>query len=151
MTYIPGDFYRNCDVCGFRYRASETRLRWDNQMVCAEDWEPQHPQDFVRGRKDNQTVPYPRPEPTMTFIGTLNTTLTAAAAAGATTLNVASSVRYEGGDDIGIMLADGNTFRTQINSVVSELQITIVPGLSGAAMSGALVVNYDAVAEDDIG
>ena len=151
MVYIRGDFWRICDVCGFKKRASETRMRWDNLMVCEEDWEPQHPQDFVRGRKDRQKVPDPRPEPTMQFLGTLNTTLTAAASAGATTLNVESSARYEGGDDIGVMLADGRTFRAQINSVVSEIQITIAPALAGSAASGALVVNYDAVAEADIG
>ena len=50
-----------CDVCGFRYQASETRMRWDNARVCHADWEPRHPQDFVRGRRDRQSVPNARP------------------------------------------------------------------------------------------
>ena len=33
-------------------------------MVCMDDWEPQHPQDFVRGRADRQNVPDPRPDST---------------------------------------------------------------------------------------
>lgn len=66
--YIPGDFWRCCDVCGFNYRASQTFKRWDGLWVCREDFETRHPQDFVRGRKDVQNVPSPRPE-TDVFIG----------------------------------------------------------------------------------
>ena len=66
--YKPGDFWRICDVCGFRYRASETKKRWDGMIVCDEDFEQRHPQDFVRGVADRQRVPDPRPEPTDTFL-----------------------------------------------------------------------------------
>mgnify|MGYP003490115036 CR=1 FL=1 len=69
MTYIPGDFWRICEVCGFRYRASETSKRWDGLFVCREDFETRHPQDFVRGRTDRINVPNPRPEPPDVFIG----------------------------------------------------------------------------------
>ncbi len=67
--YSPGDFYRFCEVCGFRYLASETTKRWDNLIVCREDFETRHPQDFVRGRRDSQNVPNPRPEPADVFVG----------------------------------------------------------------------------------
>lgn len=66
--YRPGDFYLICDECGFKVRASETRKRWDGRRVCSKDWEPRHPQDFVRGRRDKQRVPEPRPEPADVFI-----------------------------------------------------------------------------------
>lgn len=68
--YRPGDFYRICDVCGFKVRASETKKRWDGMIVCIPDWEPRHPQDFVRGKVDKQTVKDPRPEPTDVFVTT---------------------------------------------------------------------------------
>jgi len=68
MTYVRGDHWKICDVCGFRKRASETSKRWDGLMVCREDWEPRHPQDHVRGRIDRQTVPDPRSEPADVFI-----------------------------------------------------------------------------------
>lgn len=68
MTYIRGDFWRICDVCGFKCRASETSKRWDGLMVCREDFETRHPQDFVRGRLDRQNVPDARPEPADVFI-----------------------------------------------------------------------------------
>lgn len=67
--YIPGDFWRCCDECGFDYRASQTFKRWDGLWVCRADFETRHPQDFVRGRKDVQNVPNPRPETDGPFIG----------------------------------------------------------------------------------
>lgn len=70
--YQPGDFWRCCEVCGFNYRSSQTFKRWDGLWVCREDFETRHPQDFVRGRKDQQNVPNPRPEPADNFIGPLD-------------------------------------------------------------------------------
>lgn len=72
MTYIPGDFWRICDRCGFKKRASQTFRTWDGLYVCAEDFETRHPQDFVRGRKDIQNVPNPRPEAADIYVGPLN-------------------------------------------------------------------------------
>lgn len=66
--YVPGDFYCICDVCGFKMRASETRLRWDKLRVCHKDWEPRHPQDGVRGRRDRQAVRGARPEAPDVFL-----------------------------------------------------------------------------------
>ncbi len=66
--YVPGDHYLICDECGFKVRASETRKRWDGLRVCTKDWEPRHPQDFVKGRKDRQTVPNARPEGADTYL-----------------------------------------------------------------------------------
>lgn len=66
--YRSGDNFVICDVCGWKMRASETRMRWDNLRVCRKDWEPRHPQDFVKGMRDRQAVPNPRPEPPDQFI-----------------------------------------------------------------------------------
>ena len=68
MPYIPGDFWRICDRCGGKFRQSETRKTWDGFWVCLSDWEPRHPQDFVKGKTDKQSVPEPRPEPADVFI-----------------------------------------------------------------------------------
>lgn len=67
--YVAGDFWRICDRCGFKYRASQTQKTWDGLWVCRADFETRHPQDFVRGRKDIQNVPEPRPESADVFIG----------------------------------------------------------------------------------
>ena len=44
-----GDWNAICDECGKKFKASQLKLRWDGFMVCQRDWEPRHPQDFVRG------------------------------------------------------------------------------------------------------
>lgn len=66
--YRSGDYYVICDECGFKVRSSDTRMRWDNRRVCLKDWEPRHPQDSVRGRRDRQRVPDARPEPADVFL-----------------------------------------------------------------------------------
>lgn len=147
-AYIPGDHWIICDVCGFKVRSSRTRKRWDGLMVCDADWEPRHPQDFVRGRSDRQTVAEARPELTDTFVGPLQTTTTAAAAAGGTTISVTSSVRMAAGDHVEIMLSDGNVHRAVLHSVPGATQIVLTneTKLTGAVDSGALVTDVSAVA-----
>ncbi len=58
----PGDYYGRCDICGYKKRSSELRATWDHLWVCEEDFEPRHPQDFVRSTPDNQRVPIARPD-----------------------------------------------------------------------------------------
>lgn len=43
-----GEWNSLCDVCGFKYKNNELRLRWDGLMVCSKDWEMRHPQDLIR-------------------------------------------------------------------------------------------------------
>ena len=60
--YVKGDWKAVCDICGREFLMSELRRRWDGFMVCSNDWEPRHPQDFVRGVADIQAPPLTRPE-----------------------------------------------------------------------------------------
>ena len=62
VRYVPGDWNAVCDVCAQKYKASLMRKRWDGLMVCPNDWEPRHPQDFLRAVPDRQAVPWNRPE-----------------------------------------------------------------------------------------
>jgi hypothetical protein len=41
----------------------QLRKDWQGLMVCSEDWEPRHPQDFLRTRPERGGVPISRPEP----------------------------------------------------------------------------------------
>ena len=50
--YQPGNHWVVCQVCGFHLRSKEARRRWDGLIVCPEDWEARHPQDFVRAVED---------------------------------------------------------------------------------------------------
>lgn len=142
MGYRPGDFWRVCDACGFYYRASETRKRWDGLIVCDFDYEERHPQDFVRGVKDRQNVPDPRPEPADIAIGSLQTELAASAAAGATSLTVTSTSGMANSDALGVMLDSGNTQRVTLSNVASATAVTVSPGLLGPATSGNRVIDY---------
>lgn len=67
-AYIAGDNWVVCDECGFKTRSSQTKMRWDNLRVCLKDWEPRHPQDFVRAKRDQQRVPNARPEQPDVFL-----------------------------------------------------------------------------------
>jgi len=66
MSYEPhlrrGDWLAICDVCGFKFHASKLKKRWDGFMVCKDDFELRHSQDFVKGVKDDQSVPWTRSE-----------------------------------------------------------------------------------------
>jgi hypothetical protein len=60
--YKLGSWCAICDVCGFEYFSDELKDRWDGLKVCHKDWEPRHPQDFVRAIPDMKSVPWTRPE-----------------------------------------------------------------------------------------
>ena len=62
-----GDWNAICAVCGFKYKASELRKRWDGVYVCPSDHEERHPQDFVRARPDQRPLPFTAPEPNDLF------------------------------------------------------------------------------------
>lgn len=67
-TPRPGDYRVICDASGFKVWASETVIQWDNARVLRRFAEPRQPQDFVRGVKDDQRVPNPRPEAADVFL-----------------------------------------------------------------------------------
>lgn len=61
-THRTGSYEYNviCDVCGFKYKASELKQRWDGPMVCKDDWEPRNILDFYRTRNDVHKLPFVR-------------------------------------------------------------------------------------------
>lgn len=60
--FKKGEWNAICDRCGGKFKSSQLRKTWDGFYVCRDDYEPRHPQDFLRGVKDNQSVPWTRPE-----------------------------------------------------------------------------------------
>lgn len=60
--YKRGDWDAVCDVCGFEYKASQIRKRWDGLMVCKWDWEERHPADSFRHKAESTKVPWVRQE-----------------------------------------------------------------------------------------
>lgn len=61
-SYKKGDWLVICDRDGFKYKASEMRKEWNGLIVHKNNFETRHPQEFVRGRKDDQSVPWTRSE-----------------------------------------------------------------------------------------
>ena len=61
--YKHGDRNAICDMCGFAYKLSQLRKRWDGLLVCHKDWELQHPQSLIRIRPERPRRVEGRPEP----------------------------------------------------------------------------------------
>lgn len=66
--YSDGQWNVTCDLCSKKIKSSTATKTWDNFYVCRHHREARNPQDFLRGVKDEQTVPFSRPEPTWQFI-----------------------------------------------------------------------------------
>lgn len=72
MAGEPGDYRVICDASGFMCWASETAMTWDRRRVLRRflgQEASRHPQELVKGVRDNQSVPNPRPEATDVFLG----------------------------------------------------------------------------------
>lgn len=68
VRFVAGSWNAICDVCAQKYKSSEMKKRWDGLMVCPNDWEPRHPQDFLRAVPDRQAIPWARPETPDVFV-----------------------------------------------------------------------------------
>lgn len=60
--YKHGDWNAICDICGFKFKASQLKKNWKGEMVCEQDWETRHPQELLRVPKDDPSVPWARPQ-----------------------------------------------------------------------------------------
>lgn len=61
----PGDWRAICDASGFEFWASELVLTWDGRRVHRRfvgEETSRHPQDLLRSKPDDQSVPWSRPE-----------------------------------------------------------------------------------------
>jgi Fe2+ or Zn2+ uptake regulation protein len=69
--YKEGQHLFICDVCGTTHHSEKKKVMWDGKVTCGRKgcFELRHPQDFVRGVKDDQTVKdNPRPRQTLSFL-----------------------------------------------------------------------------------
>ena len=63
MTYYrSGEWNFTCDLCGKRDKSSRARKTWTGAMVCESHREVRNPQDFLRGIRDDPSVPWSRTE-----------------------------------------------------------------------------------------
>lgn len=50
-----------CDRCGRKFKSHMLQKDWQGFMLCPRDWEPRHPQDFVRGPQPECPPEWVRP------------------------------------------------------------------------------------------
>ena len=109
---------------------------WTGLWVCKRGcYETRHPQDFVTGVEDDQSVNVSRPDVANTMG---STTLNGAVSAGALTATVTTATGLAEDDPIGITLDSGIVHWTFIDEI-SGSDITLGDGLPGAAASGNTV------------
>lgn len=149
--YRPGDHLVIDDRTGFVEYASGTKREWNGLRVATDVFERRHPQDFVRGRRDDQRVSDPRVPPVPAFVGPLTTEVAADAPAGSFSITVESSARFRPADAIRVMLANSDCFRVTVVSVPDAVTITLLKALPAGVTVGAAVINETAVATVDIG
>lgn len=65
--FISGEWNLCCDICSKKIKAHEAKMRWDGFIVCPDDMEQRHSQDFVKAKTDKITVPFQRPIPEYVF------------------------------------------------------------------------------------
>ena len=58
--FKPGSWNALCDRCGRKFKADELQKTWQGYYVCKADFEPRHPQDFVRAPAAEQALPWVR-------------------------------------------------------------------------------------------
>jgi hypothetical protein len=134
--YIHGDYNIICDRCGFKIKRSEALKTWDNLLVCKKDWEPRHPQDFVRGKADRQRVADARPD---TVSNMSVTTVKVAGFLDDTTIDVNDISNIAQYDSIGIALDNEIVQWTYVSEIPSGDTVTLNDSLQGSVSVGNTV------------
>jgi hypothetical protein len=70
--FEPGAWNVTCSLSGFKRKSTQVVKNWMGYYRDPAFNEPRHPQDFVRGEQDIQTVPFSQP-PTSTYISFCST------------------------------------------------------------------------------
>jgi hypothetical protein len=129
--YKPGDWNVIDDLSGFRLKHSQSRKIPGGQtgglVVDKKRWEPQQPQDFVRGIADDQSIPEPRPRQQNRFVITA-TYVTAFAPRTTPWVTVDSTEGFNLGDRLSVMLDNGDPYYPIIVALRSG-QLRLTPGL----------------------
>lgn len=65
--YRPGDHLMQSDLTGRIAHRSEMRKMWNGLFCHKDEFEIRNPQDFLKGKKDQQSVETVRPRTTSTY------------------------------------------------------------------------------------
>ena len=122
-----GDHLVKDDRTGFTRWASECQREWNGLLVSRKVWEARHPQDFVRGVKDDMRVDPARPQPDINNYPTSGprTTLVALAAyPGNYGLIVESIADISAGDWLRVALDNADMFTVRAVSAPIRIDST---------------------------
>lgn len=144
-NWQPNDHFLIDDITGFKIRASESRKQWNGAITHKDVYESRHQLDLIRARRERPNVPNPRPEPPDVFIGPLTTEITALAIPGATAIAVDSTAGMTAADRISVMLDDGSTHRTTIQTVTDATHLAISNALPNTVSAGKMVIDNTAM------
>lgn len=142
VQYRGGSFWRVDDRSGFTVRAGNTREEWNALIVDQKLWEIRQPQDFVKGVMDPQWVPDPRPTAPIVYDGPIYTQTQQAYGIGSATFVVESTAGFTNGDPVGIMLNNGEIFRSTLNGAPTGNSLTFAAGIPSPVASGNDVIDY---------
>lgn len=168
LHFKMGSFYRTDDRSGFPQRAENTRQEWTGLIVDTKLWEPRNTQDFVKGVKDDQSVPKPRPLPPNIFDGPTYLDLIAPIGPGAViylTTESGEIIYTEDGQPIvlgnntnilylnslfgiavgesgGVMMDNGQFYNFTFEAILSGSAVQISGSVPNLASAGNSVVNY---------
>ena len=134
--YRGGDWYQIDDIRGYKVRASRTQQQWDNLVTIPGSFSPRHPQDLVVGVRDEQFVPVPRPRQANQY-ALVGTQVSAPAARGSNSITVASTVGFNPGNLLQVMLDQGTPFQFTLGSVSGNTL-----SWSGAGLPGTVGTLY---------
>ena len=124
--YIPQDYWMICDRCGGQYRKSDMGEEWTGLWVCRSGcFQKRHPQDFVTGVADDQTVPVARPAVPQTMG---ETTLASSYVDGDTIVHLTSADGLVEDDAIGIVMDNGAATWSFIKDLPSGTGVVIFQG-----------------------
>jgi hypothetical protein len=68
--WASGEWNFICELCGAKRKSKDGVKTWDGHYVCSSHKELRNPQDFVRGVRENLTVPWTRPPTDDQFVAT---------------------------------------------------------------------------------
>ena len=140
-----GDWNVICDRCGMDRKASACRMTWDNLFVCSDTcWEPRHPQDFVVGIPDNQSVPIARPEEETP---TYETTVFKTANVHDVVIQLDAADGLEADDFIGIEMDNGAMHWTGITADTTDDSVRLKTAMPHKATAGRQVFLQRAVSQ----
>ena len=70
--YAEGQWNVRCQECSVKCKSNEVRKRWDGLLVCWRCFEVRNPQDYVRGVRDDQSIPFSTSDPPFVFDGIIS-------------------------------------------------------------------------------